>query len=125
MESEQRSTRQKNRHKQAMSNPYPTPPPKKNRFKKGKSGNPAGRKPGTSLRTLLKQESDAEMRAIIRKAFQQAKLGDAKARAWIAQYREDPTSKELEIITREFTIKLGKRASEEKEVENVTDKNGG
>lgn len=50
-------------------------------FKKGQSGNPRGKRPGTRNRTTLAMEAllDGEAQAITRKAVQLAKAGDTTA----------------------------------------------
>jgi Family of unknown function (DUF5681) len=51
------------------------------RFRKGKSGNPAGKPPGARNKTTLAMEAllDGEADAIVRKAIEKAKEGDTTA----------------------------------------------
>jgi hypothetical protein len=90
-----------------MSNPHPKPPPVEGQFKKGKSGNPAGSKPGKSIRTLLREIANAEKLAVIKKMVGLAKAGNVRAAEWVARYSDDPSAANIEIATREFSIKIG------------------
>ena len=73
--------------------------------KKGEKGrNPKGRPPGKSIRQLLREVSETEKAAVIKKMYAKAKAGDVRAAEWIA--RNGDVASLLEVTTKQFTISL-------------------
>lgn len=70
---------------------------------KGKSGNPAGRKPRATeeryLELTRQAVTEADWKAVVMKAVDQAKRGDANARKFLADYLIGPPPQRHEINT--------------------------
>ena len=73
------------------------------RFVKGKSGNPAGRKPRATEQDFLDLLKDAvtedDWRLVVHRAVDQAKKGDPSARKFLADYLIGPPPQRHEINT--------------------------
>ena len=100
-----------------MANPNPTPPPEKNRFKPGQSGNPKGRTKGTkniskALARLLEEEIEVKKKgpdgdlikekmsvadAIAYRQVNKAMSGDLHAAKWIADRVEGSVTNNVNL----------------------------
>lgn len=68
---------------------------------KGKSGNPAGRKPRATeeryLELTRQAVTEADWKAVVMKAVDQAKRGDANARKFLADYLIGPPAQKHDV----------------------------
>lgn len=81
----------------------------KGRFVKGVSGNPNGRSPKDReeryYEILLTAVTYEDWQAIVKKAAEQAKRGDAMARKWLADYLVGTAQQKLDVTTNGESIK--------------------
>ena len=80
-------------------------PPKEHQFKKGQSGNPKGKAPGKSIRTLLREAAVEKRKAIV-DAMLALATHDIRAAEWCAKWADDPSAANLTFATREFTLRI-------------------
>jgi len=82
----------------------------KGQFKKGTSGNPAGRpKREREMRfyeITLSACTFADWRQIVKKAVDQAKRGDAQARKWLSDYLIGVPDQNLNVTSDQIIVKL-------------------
>jgi hypothetical protein len=79
------------------------------RFVKGVSGNPRGRLPKPKeeqyYRVLVTRCTNRDWKAIIDKAIEQAKRGDAVARKWLADYIVGPPKQDIDVTSAGLPLK--------------------